>query len=194
IEKLGYTYPELVKFKGQDPRELKAYLLKIYKPDPHYGRRFFTKLTIDASKLVGPYVIRVFVDLKGASVETPITSPHFAGLVNMWRRPNPYQINDTTYVVGSVDITAAMERLGIRKETRRTTVFFDVNPTTGLLNSTAIFDVNNDINIVPCYLNGTGVSLKDAGVNKVEVYSFEHDKVDPDFLVEDSGQYYTKIF
>ncbi|CAG8831956.1 9073_t:CDS:2, partial [Racocetra persica] len=101
IEKLGYTYPELVKFKGQDPRKLQAYLLKLYKPDPYYGRRFFAKLTIDAGKLVGSYDIRVFVDLKGASCETPKTSPHFAGLIAMWLRPNPYQINGTSYVVGS---------------------------------------------------------------------------------------------
>ncbi|CAG8777147.1 14316_t:CDS:1, partial [Racocetra fulgida] len=137
---------------------------------------FFAKLIIDAGKLVGPYVIRVFVDLKGASVKTPVTSPHFAGLVAMWRRPNPYQINGTTYVMGSVDITAAMERLGIRMETYNYTVLVDVNATTGMLNSSAIFNVNTDINIVPCYLNGTGVSPKEAGVNKVEVYSFEHDK------------------
>ncbi|CAG8824223.1 13516_t:CDS:1, partial [Racocetra fulgida] len=142
------------------------YLLKFYKPDPHYGRRFFAKLTIEAGKLVGPYVIRVFVDLKGASVETPITSPHFAGLVAMWRRPNLYQINGTTYVVGSVDITAAMERLGIRMETIDYGLFVDVNATSGLLSSSAIFDVNNDINVVPCYLNGTGISPKKAGVNK----------------------------
>ncbi|CAG8727969.1 20758_t:CDS:2, partial [Racocetra persica] len=185
-EKLGYTYPELVKFKGQDPRELQAYLLKLYKPDPHYGRRFFVKLIIDAGKLVGPYVIRVFVDLKSASVETPVTSPHFAGLVAMWRRPNPYQINSTTYVMGSVDITAAMKRLGIRTEIYHAAFINDVNEATGLLKSSAIFDVPNEINIVPCYLNGTGISPEEAGVNKVEVYAFQHDKVKPDFLVKDS--------
>ncbi|CAG8666854.1 17332_t:CDS:2 [Racocetra fulgida] len=186
IEKLGYTYPELVKFKGQDPRELQAYLLKFYKPDPHYGRRFFVKLIIDAGKLVGPYVIRVFLDLQNASVETPVTSPHFAGFVAMWRRASPYQISGTTYVMGSVDITAAMERAFNTP---------DVNATTGLLSSSAIFDIQSDINIVPCYLNGTGVNPKEAGVDEVEIYSFEHDKVDPDFLVEDSVQYYyTKKF
>ncbi|CAG8805291.1 33806_t:CDS:1, partial [Racocetra persica] len=87
------------------------------------------------------------------------------------------------YVVGSVDITATMKRLGIRMETP------SVNATSGLLYSSSIFDVNNDINIVPCYLSGTGVSPKEAGV-KVEIYSFEHDKVDPDFLVENSGQHH----
>ncbi|CAG8843771.1 19471_t:CDS:1, partial [Racocetra persica] len=87
------------------------------------------------------------------------------------------------YVVGSVDITATMKRLGIRMEPDY------VNATTGLLDSSEIFDVNNDINIVPCYLNGTGVSPKEAGV-KVEIYSFEHNKVDPDFLVENSGQHH----
>ncbi|CAG8807875.1 17494_t:CDS:2, partial [Racocetra persica] len=35
-----------------------------------------------------------------------------------------------------------------------------------LLNSRAIFDVDKDINITPCYLNRTGVSPKKAGVNK----------------------------
>ncbi|CAG8735482.1 25216_t:CDS:2, partial [Racocetra persica] len=180
IEKLGYTYPELMKFKGQDRKKLQAYVLAYYKPDRLYGRRFFAKLTIEECKLVGSYVIKVFVDLKNATAETPITSPHFAGLVAVRRKPR----GGATYFVGSVDITAAMDRLGIRTQSHD--YFYDVDPKTGLLNPKAIFDVKNDINIVACYLNGTGISPKEAGVEKVEVYSLQHDDVDPNFLVENS--------
>ncbi|CAG8706183.1 46055_t:CDS:1, partial [Gigaspora margarita] len=183
IEKLGYTYPQVEKFKGQDPKKLQSYLLELYKPDPHYGHRFFVKLTIEAGKLIGPYSIRVFVDLKNATAQTPITSPHFAGLVTMWRNTNK-----NNFVVGTVDITATMERLGIRMQTYD--VFNEVNVTTGLLNSTAIFDVKKDINIVPTLLNGQGVSPKEAGVNKVEIFSFEHGKVNQNFLEENTGQHH----
>ncbi|CAG8491574.1 4268_t:CDS:1, partial [Dentiscutata heterogama] len=192
IEKLGYTYPELAKFKGQDPKELQAYLLKLYKPDPHYGRRFYVKLTIEAGKLVGPYSVRVFLDLPNANAQTPVTSPHFAGLVAMWRSTNNYQANNT-FIAGSVDITACMERLGIRME--KHDYVQDVNATTGLVKPTSLFDVNDDIIVVPVRSDGSEVSPKDAGVNKVDVYSFEHDQVDKNFLDESTGQYHgTKQF
>ncbi|CAG8469655.1 19070_t:CDS:2, partial [Gigaspora rosea] len=181
IEKLGYTYLQLEKFKGQDPKKLQNYLLELYKPDPHYGNRFFVKLTIETGKLVGPYSIRVFVDLKNATAQTPITSPHFAGLVSMWRSNNK-----SNSVVGTVDITATMERLGIRMQTMDN----EVNVTTGLLNSTSIFDVKKDINIVPILINGQGVSPKETGVNKVEIFSFEHDKVYQNFLEENTVQHH----
>ncbi|CAG8802314.1 3142_t:CDS:2, partial [Cetraspora pellucida] len=184
IEKLGYTYPELAKFKGKDPKELQSYLLELYKPDPHYGRRFFAKLTIESGKLIGPYSVRVFVDLASANADTPVTSPHFAGFVAMWRSTNNHQANNNSYIVGSVDITAAMERLGIRMQ--KHDYVQDVNATTGLLMSTSIFNVETDINIVPVSLDGKGISLKDAGVNKVEVFSFQHDEVNANFLVESS--------
>ncbi|CAG8505735.1 20245_t:CDS:2 [Dentiscutata erythropus] len=186
IEKLGYTYLEVAKFKSQDPKKLQAYLLEIYKPDPHCGRRFFVKLTIEAGKLAGPYSIRVFIDLPDANAQTPVTSPHFSGFVAMWQSNS--HTHNNTFVVGSVDITAAMVRLNLRTETFE--ALQDVNVTTGLLSSLAIFDVNKDINIVPVTLDGKGVSPKDAGVSKVEVFTFEHDKENPNFLVENSGQYY----
>jgi hypothetical protein len=190
IEKLGYTYPELVKFKGQDPKKLQAYILAYYKPDNLHGRRFYAKLTIEESKSIGSYVIRVFVDLKNATAETPVTSPHFAGLVAVRRKP----YKSAPHLVGTVDITAAMERLGIRTQVHH--YYYDIiDNCTGLLNPAAIFDVDNDINIVPCYLDGTEISPKEAGVKKVEVYSFQHDEEDPNFLVENSGRHhFTKHF
>ncbi|CAG8468901.1 6113_t:CDS:2 [Dentiscutata erythropus] len=188
IEKLGYTYPQVTMFKGQDPKTLQAYLLKLYKPDPYHRRRFFVKLTVESGKLIGPYAIRVFVDLKNATTQTPVTSPHFAGLVAMWRGTKHSHANNNTFVVGTVDITAAMERLGIRSQTYD--VSQEVNDTTGLMNSTSIFDIDEDIKIVPVFLDGKGVSPKEAGVNMIEVFSFEHDKVDKNFLVENTGQYY----
>ncbi|CAG8577814.1 3930_t:CDS:2 [Cetraspora pellucida] len=144
---------------GKDPKELQSYLLELYKPDPHYGRRFFVKLTIESGKLIGPYSVRVFVDL--------VT-------------------NNNTYIVGSVDITAAVERLGIRMQ--KHDYVQDVNATTGLLKSTSIFNVETDINIVPVSLDGKSISVKDVGVNKVEVFSFQHDEVNANFLVESSGE------
>ncbi|CAG8829511.1 22621_t:CDS:1, partial [Dentiscutata erythropus] len=129
IEKLGYTYLEVAKFKGQDPKKLQAYLLELYKPDPHCGRRFFVKLTIKAGKLAGSYSIRVFIDLPDANAQTPVTSPHFAGLVAMWQSNS--HTHNNTFVVGSVDITAAMVRLNSRTETFE--AIQDVNITTGLL-------------------------------------------------------------
>ncbi|CAG8726320.1 28813_t:CDS:2 [Gigaspora margarita] len=188
IEKLGYTYPELMKFKGHDSKKLHSYILGLYKPDPHFGRRWFAKLTIEEGKLIGPYVIRVFVDLANATAKTPVTSPHFAGLVAMWRSTNNFRANGTTYTVGSVDITAAMERLGLRME--KHDYVSDVNATTGLLKSTSLFNVDTDINCVPVRQNGEEVNPKDAGVTNVEVYSFEHDNEDPNFLVKNTGQYH----
>ncbi|CAG8612025.1 18057_t:CDS:2 [Dentiscutata erythropus] len=191
IEKLGYSYLQLTKFKGQDPKNLQAYLLELYKPDPHYYLRFYVKLTINAGKLVGPYSIRVFLDLPSANAQTPVTSPHFAGFVAMWRSNTNSQINGTTYVTGTVDITATMKRLGIRMEEHN--YVHDVNTTTGEVAPTSLFDVNDDINIVPVRLNGSEVSLKDAGVTKCEVFTFEHDKINPNFLVENTGQFYGTI-
>ncbi|CAG8460731.1 6657_t:CDS:2 [Scutellospora calospora] len=186
IEKLGYTYPELQKFKGKDPKELHNYLFELYKPDPHFGRRFFVKVTIAMGKLIGPYYIRVFVDLYNADAKTPVTSPHFAGLIAMWNSINNFQANSTSYIVGSVDITAAMERLGIRNVTHEYSE--ETNPITGELNSTAIFNVDKDITLVPVMLDGKGVTAKEAGVSNIEVYTFLHDKVNPNFLVKNSGE------
>ncbi|CAG8616540.1 22897_t:CDS:2, partial [Gigaspora rosea] len=183
IEKLGYTYLEVEKFKGQDPQKIKAYILDLYKPDPHYGRRFFVKLTIKAGKLDGPYSIRVFIDLPDANAQTEVTSPHFAGLVSMWSSTKNH-VHDNTFVYGTVDITAAMERLNIRTEARD--FLNEVNTTTGQLDTLWIFNVEKDINIVPVLLNGKGVSPDEAGVTKIEVFTFDHDKVDPNFLDENS--------
>ncbi|CAG8757341.1 27225_t:CDS:2, partial [Dentiscutata erythropus] len=183
IETLGYTYPELTKYKGQDPKNLQGYLLQLYKPDDHYGRRIYAKLTIQAGKLVGPYSIRVFLDLPSADASTPVTSDHFAGFVAVWR-----STTNSTYVTGTVDITSCMNKLGIRME--KHDYVGDVNATTGLVKPTSLFDVNNDIKIVPVMLNGTGVNIKDAGVTSVQVFSFESDQVDPNFLVESTGQFY----
>ncbi|CAG8808772.1 11890_t:CDS:2, partial [Dentiscutata erythropus] len=193
IEKLGYTYPELEKFKGQDPKKLQAYLLELYKPDPHYGRRFYVKLTIEVGKLVGTYSVRVFLDLPDANAQTPVTSPHFAGLIAMWHSTNNSHAANNTFTVGSVDITACMERLGIRME--KHDYVKDVNATTGEVKPTSLFDVNDDITVVPVRSDGSEVSPKDAGVSSVDVYSFEHDEVDKNFLVESTGQYHgTKKF
>ncbi|KAF0384961.1 Di-copper centre-containing protein [Gigaspora margarita] len=193
VEKLGYTYPDLAKFKGQDPKNLQAYLLELYKPDPHYGRRFYVKLTIEAGKLVGPYSIRVFIDLPSANAETPVTSPHFAGFVAMWRNNAHTKVNSTTYVTGTVDITDCMVKLGIRMQ--KHDYVQDVNATTGEVKPTSIFDVNHDINIVPVLLDGKSVGPKDAGVTTIEAFSFEHDKVNQNFLVESTGEFYgTKKF
>ncbi|CAG8552558.1 14450_t:CDS:2, partial [Dentiscutata heterogama] len=188
IEKLGYTYPQVTMFKGQDPKKLQAYLLKLYKPDPYYGRRFFVKLTIEEDQLVGPYCIRVFVNLKNATAQTPITSPHFAGLVAMWHNINHFHANNNTFAVESIDITAAVKRLGIPIEIHNHAQ--EVNNTTDLLNSTTIFDIENNITIAPVLINGMGISLKEAGINKVEVISFDHDKVNPNLLAENTSQYY----
>ncbi|CAG8709016.1 7080_t:CDS:2, partial [Gigaspora rosea] len=188
IEKLGYTYPQVTMFKGQDPKILQEYLLNLYKPDPYYGLRFFAKLTIEEGKFIGPYPIRVYVNLKNATSQTPITSPHFAGLVAMWHNINHFHAINNICVIETVDITAAMKRLGIQIEIHNYTQ--EVNNATYLLNSTACFDIENNITIVPVLINGKGISLKDAGVNKVEVISFEHDKVNPNFLAENTGQYY----
>ncbi|CAG8437097.1 2127_t:CDS:2 [Scutellospora calospora] len=188
MKKLGYTYLEVEKFKGQDPKKLQAYLLELYKPDDHYGRRFFVKLTIEAGKLAGPYCVRVFIDLPDANAQTPTTSPHFAGFVSMWHSNSNSHVHDNTFVGGTVDITAAMIRLNLRTETFE--LIHDVNETTGMLNPSAIFDVEKDISIVPVTLDGKGVSPKEAGVKKIEIFTFEHDKVNPNFLDENSGQYY----
>ncbi|CAG8504964.1 20379_t:CDS:2 [Dentiscutata erythropus] len=59
-----------------------------------------------------------------------------------------------------------MERLGIRRQT---------------------YDVIQKVNAMT---DGKGVSPKEAGVNMIEVFSFEHDKVDQNFLVENTSQYY----
>ncbi|CAG8795097.1 13519_t:CDS:2 [Dentiscutata erythropus] len=185
ITKLGYTYLELEKFRGKDPNVLQNYLLELYKPDPHYGTRFFVKVTIERGKLVGPYAIRVFVDLPSANAATPVTSPHFAGFVAMWQSTLKHKKN--SFVVGTVDITAAMVRLGIRTEQHG--YLHDVNSTTGLLKPTSLFNIGTDINIVPVMMNGYEVSPKDAGVTLVQVFSFEHDKVDKNFLVESSGEF-----
>ncbi|CAG8763133.1 10896_t:CDS:2, partial [Racocetra fulgida] len=179
VEKLGHTYLELEKFKGQDPKKLQAYLLELYKPDPLYGERFFVKVILKSNKLIGPYSVRVFLDYD-ADAQTPLTSPNFAGIVAMWSGHKSH----SPFVVGTVDITAAMERLGIRMQTHD--VFNDVNTTTGLLSPHAIFDVERDIHIVTVRLNGEGVSPKEAGVVKIEVYSFRHDKIDPNFLAKDT--------
>ncbi|CAG8466275.1 15104_t:CDS:2 [Cetraspora pellucida] len=48
-------------------------------------------------------------------------------------------------------------------------------------------NVETDINIVPDSLDGKGISVKNAGVNNVEIYSFQHDEVNANFLVESSG-------
>ncbi|CAG8657383.1 2553_t:CDS:2 [Dentiscutata erythropus] len=185
ITKLGYTYLELEKFK--DPKELQNYLLELYKADPHYGTRYFVKVTIEKGKLVGPYAIRVFVDLPSANAATPITSPHFAGFIAMWQSTLEHKNN--SLVTGTVDITAAMERLGIR--TQKQDYIHEVNATTGLLDPSSLFNIGTDINIVPVMMNGYEVSPKDAGVSLVQVFSFEHDKVDKNFLVENTGQFYT---
>ncbi|KAF0548411.1 Tyrosinase [Gigaspora margarita] len=176
IEKLGYTCLEVEKFKSQDPKKLKLYVLELYKPDP-----------IKAGKLDGPYSIRVFIDLPDANAQTPVASPHFAGLVSMLSSTKNH-VHDNTFVYGTVDITAAMERLNIRTQVHDP--LYEVNTTTGLLSTVWIFDVEKEINIVPVSLNGKGVSPKEAGVDKIEVFTFEHDKVDPNFLDETSGKYY----
>ncbi|CAG8511996.1 28919_t:CDS:2, partial [Dentiscutata erythropus] len=80
--------------------------------------QIFVKLTIKTGKLFGPYAIRVFIDLKNATAQTSVTSPHFAGLAAMW----------------------PMERLGIRRQTYD--VLPEVNPKTGLLNPKSIFDID----------------------------------------------------
>ncbi|CAG8803344.1 28639_t:CDS:2, partial [Racocetra persica] len=152
VEKLGYTYLELERFKGQNPKKLQAYLLELYKPDPHYGRRFFVKVTIESNELIGPYFVRVFVDCATADAQTPLTSPHFAGLFAKW---SGNKAHNNSFVVGTVDITAAMERLGIRMQTHD--ILNDVNATTGLLSPTAIFDVKKDIHIVTVTLNGEDI-------------------------------------
>ncbi|CAG8680324.1 14635_t:CDS:2 [Gigaspora margarita] len=187
IEKLGYTYLEVEKFKGQDPKKLKAYVLELYKPDPHFGRRFFVKLTIKVGKLDGPCSIRVFIDLPDANAQTLVTSPHFAGLVSMWSS-NKKHAHDNSFVYGTVDITAAMEQLNIRSQVHDP--LQEVNTTTGLLGPLWLFNVEKDITIVPVSLNGYEVSPKEVGVDKIEVFTFEHDKVDPNFLDENSGKYY----
>ncbi|CAG8665142.1 207_t:CDS:2, partial [Dentiscutata heterogama] len=131
IESLGYTYPQT----------------QIFRKKP--------------GKLVGPYAIRVFIDLKNATAQTPVTSPNFAGLVAMWQK--------------------------IRRQIYEPD---GVNATTGLIDSKTIFDIKADINLVPILLDGKGISPKKVGVNKIEVFSFEHDKVGKNFLVENTGQYY----
>ncbi|KAF0548412.1 Di-copper centre-containing protein [Gigaspora margarita] len=142
-----------------------AYVLELYKPDPHYGRRFFVKLTIKAGKLDGPYSTRVFIDLPDANAQTPITSPHFAGLVSMWSSTKNH-VHDNTFVYGTVDITAAMKRLNIRTQVHDP--LHEVNITTGLLSTIWIFDVEKEINIVPVSLNGKGVSPKEAGLIRLK--------------------------
>ncbi|RIB27208.1 hypothetical protein C2G38_2029572 [Gigaspora rosea] len=77
IEKLGYTYLEVEKFK-------------------------------EAGKLDGPYSISVFIDLPDANDQTLVTSPHFADLVSMWSSTKNH-VYDNTFVMRTVDITAAME-------------------------------------------------------------------------------------
>ncbi|CAG8613985.1 656_t:CDS:2 [Gigaspora margarita] len=186
ITKLGYTYLECEKFRGKDSKVLQNYLLELYKPDPYYGTRFFVKVTIERGKLVGPYAIRVFVDLPSANAATPVTSPHFAGFVAMWQSTLKHTNN--SLVVGTVDITAAMVKLGIRTEQHG--YLNDVNSTTGLLKPTSLFNIDTDINIVPIMMNGYEVSPKNAGVTLVQVFSFKHDKVDKNFLVESSGEFH----
>ncbi|CAG8769566.1 8284_t:CDS:1, partial [Cetraspora pellucida] len=190
FEKLGYTYLEWQKLKSQGPKKIQSYLLELYKPDPHYGERFFVKVIIKPGKLAGSYPIRVFIDLPTANIHTPTTSPHFAGLVAKW---SGNKAHDDSFIVGTVDITAAMIRLGIRAQTHES--LHEVNTTTGLLSPTAIFDVYSDIQLIPVLQNNEHVNPKEAGVVSIEVYSFEHSKVDPNFLVEDTGRYYgNKIY
>ncbi|RIB29676.1 hypothetical protein C2G38_2027542 [Gigaspora rosea] len=105
----------------------------------------------------------------------------------MWSSTKNH-VHDNTFVYGTVDITAAMERLNIRTEARD--FLNEVNTTTGQLDTLWIFNVEKDINIVPVLLNGKGVSPDEAGVTKIEVFTFDHDKVDPNFLDENSGKYY----
>ncbi|KAF0547081.1 Tyrosinase [Gigaspora margarita] len=183
--KLGYTYPEVEKFKGQDSKAILNYVLELYKPDPHYDTRFFVKVTLESGKVKGPFVIRVFIDLPSANSSTPTASPNFAGFVAMWQS----DAHNGTLVEGTVDITAAMERLNIRMQ--KHDYIHEVNLTTGLLNPAFIFNIGTDINLVPVMIDGSEVQLEAAGVKLVEVFSFEHDKVDKNFLVENTGQYYT---
>ncbi|CAG8808728.1 24400_t:CDS:1, partial [Cetraspora pellucida] len=42
--------------------------------------------------------------------------PHFSGFVAVWCSTSNHQANNDTYIVRSVDITAAMERLRIRMQ------------------------------------------------------------------------------
>ncbi|CAG8584266.1 17020_t:CDS:2, partial [Cetraspora pellucida] len=181
FEKLGYTYLEWQKLKSQGPKKIQSYLLELYKPDPHCEERFFVKVIIEPGKLAGPYAIRVFIDLPTANIHTPTTSPHFAGLVAMW---SGNKAHDDSFVVGTVDITAAMKRLGIRAQTYES--INEINTTTGLLRPAAIFDVYSDIQLIPVLQNNECISPKEAGVVSIEVYSFKHSKVDPNFLVEDT--------
>ncbi|CAG8572793.1 11162_t:CDS:2 [Dentiscutata heterogama] len=182
--KLGYTYPEVEKFYGNSTAILN-YVLELYKPDPHYDTRFFVKVTIESGKVKGPFVIRVFVDLPSADSSTPTTSPNFAGFVAMWQS----DAHNSTFVEGTVDITAAMERLNIR--TQKHDFVHEVNLTTGLVNPASLFNIGTDINLVPVMIDGSEILPEAAGVKLVEVFSFEHDKVDKNFLVESTGQYYT---
>ncbi|CAG8730919.1 10571_t:CDS:2 [Gigaspora rosea] len=84
IEKPRYTYLEVEKVKGQDPKKLKAYVLELY------------------------YRSCVFIDLPDANDQTLVTSPHFADLVSMWSSTKNH-VYDNTFVMRTVDITAAME-------------------------------------------------------------------------------------
>ncbi|CAG8616439.1 11656_t:CDS:2, partial [Scutellospora calospora] len=180
IKKLGYTYPELEKLKGLDLKGIRNYILELYKPDDLYRDRFFVKVTIESGKIIGTFIVRVFVNLPTANSETPANSPHFAGFIAMWQGSGSGHNHNNTLVHGTVDITAAMERLNISTQTHHfaqevnfaQTNFAQANITTG----TAIFNNNTDIKLVPVMIDGTEITPKAAGVKLVEIFSFEHDK------------------
>ncbi|CAF1468471.1 unnamed protein product [Didymodactylos carnosus] len=124
IEDWKYTYPDISNAKDGDiawtPSQMQFYIWRKFLPDNHYGIRWYLNiLNLPKHSQNGPYRVRVFIDLRNADIQTPLTSPNYAGCVSSFARSpdsSCMTCQDVTHMCGSVELTRAMRRLGISVE------------------------------------------------------------------------------
>jgi hypothetical protein len=103
-------------------------------PDKHFGIRWYLNILKLPKRLdVGPYQVRVFIDLPSATVHTSLSSPNYAGSVFVFARSrdsNCKTCEKVPYACGSVELTTTMKTLGIVVDTEVQGVISNENPPT----------------------------------------------------------------
>ena len=134
IDKWNYTYHAVEEAKRLKwvPKEMKSYIMAKFFPDNHYGTRWYLNILKLPKRLdIGPYKAHVFIDLPGANIHTPLSSPNYAGHVSVFARSrdsNCKTCEKVPYICGSVELTSTMKRLGITVDTEVQGVISRENP------------------------------------------------------------------
>ncbi len=134
IDKWNYTYHAIEQAKELkwSPEKMKCYIMAKFFPDNHYGIRWYLNILRLPKHLdVGPYEVRVFIDLPSSNIDTPLSSPNYVGLVSVFARSRDSHCmtcEKVPYICGSVELTSTMKRLGIIVDTEVDGTISQENP------------------------------------------------------------------